>query len=648
MAGDLALPRLAQSLRSLTDVRTFLRPVLVVWPAAGLVLGLAAHFFGWEYWAGPVWAAATAPVLVVLLIEIVAGLRRGDVGLDVVAALAMLAALLFAEYLAAAVVAVMYSGGQYLESFAERRASREMSALLARVPRTALRQRNGGLEEVSLEAVEPGDRLVIRKGDVVPVDGAVADGTAVLDQSALTGESMPVQRKVGDPVLSGSTYAGEAFHLVAARRAAESTYAGIVRLVAAAQRSRAPMSRLADRYALVFLAAHRRARRSGLGLERRSHSRRGGAGRGDTVSAYPGRTSRARVGPVARSQAGHPDQGGTGAGDLGARSLAGDRQDRDPDPRPCAARFDRGRLGPVRGRAPADRGVPRSGIPTHHGSDPRGGGTEQGPQARGPRRCGRDTGRRHRRPGARPSRGRWRLPIRERKSPWDRPLSVARRAPGRLRRRRGGDRPKIRWGPDLRRRTACRHASAAAKAPVAGRRAHRASHRRSARCGRDGREGPVDRCLAGGAHPRPENPGGFVGTKARPGHDDRRRCQRRPGAGGRRSRGGHGCKGRGRVGGSRRCRAAGRSARSHPAGHGDCAQLTIHCAAMRICGNWHVGRGNDRRGVRRHLAGARRRSARADRHCRYPQCPPCFAWQPPSGRPRPADRIRSGKVTRIA
>src|SRR6185295_14142996 len=249
MADDLVLPRPAQRLRSLSDVRTFLRPVLVVWPATGLVLGLAAHFFGWEYWAGPVWAAATAPVLVV------AGLRRGDVGLDVLAALSMLAALLFAEYLAAAVVAVMYSGGQYLESFAERRASREMSALLARVPRTALRQRNGGLEEVSLEAVEPGDRLVIRKGDVLPVDGAVADGTAVLDQSALTGESMPVRRKVGDPVLSGSTNAGEAFHLLASRRAAESTYAGIVRLVAAAQRSRAPMSRLADRYAMVFLAA---------------------------------------------------------------------------------------------------------------------------------------------------------------------------------------------------------------------------------------------------------------------------------------------------------------------------------------------------------------------------------------------------------
>ena len=255
MVDDPALARPAGRLRSQADARTYLRPVLVVWPAAGLVLGLAAHFSGWEHWAGPIWTAATVPVLVVLLIEILVSLRRGDVGLDIVAALSMLAALVFAEYLAAVVVAVMYSGGQYLESFAERRANREMTALLARVPRSTLRQRNGRLEEVALEAVEPGDRLVIRKGDVVPVDGAVVDGVAVLDQSALTGESMPVQQKVGDPVLSGSTNAGEAFHLAATRRAAESTYAGIVRLVAAAQRSRAPMSRLADRYAMVFLAA---------------------------------------------------------------------------------------------------------------------------------------------------------------------------------------------------------------------------------------------------------------------------------------------------------------------------------------------------------------------------------------------------------
>ena len=228
---------------------------MVIWPATGLVVGLATQLSGWQHWAGLIWAVATVPVLVVLLIEIVVSLRRGDVGLDIIAALSMLAALVFAEYLAAVVVAVMYSGGQYLESFAERRARREMTALLARVPRSAVRYRNGRLEEVALEAIEPGDRLVIRKGDVVPVDGTIAEGLAVLDQSALTGESMPVQHTVGDTVMSGSTNAGEAFDLAALRRAAESTYAGIVRLVAAAQRSRAPMSRLADRYAMVFLAA---------------------------------------------------------------------------------------------------------------------------------------------------------------------------------------------------------------------------------------------------------------------------------------------------------------------------------------------------------------------------------------------------------
>jgi heavy metal translocating P-type ATPase len=239
---------------SVFDLRKSLQGVIAAWPAGGLVLGLALQFAG-SHWAAPIWTIATVPVLVALLIEIIGSLRQGDVGLDFVAALSMLAALVFGEYLAAAVVAVMYSGGQYLENFAEGRASREMTALLARVPRSAVRLRDHRLEEVALEAIEPEDRLVVRKGDVVPVDGAVIEGVAVLDQSALTGESMPVRHEVGDTIMSGSTNAGEAFHLTAARRAAESTYAGIVRLVAAAQRSRAPMSRLADRYAMAFLAA---------------------------------------------------------------------------------------------------------------------------------------------------------------------------------------------------------------------------------------------------------------------------------------------------------------------------------------------------------------------------------------------------------
>ena len=231
-----------------------LRPGLVAIPAAGLALGFVFAAFGRGAYSDWVWAASTLPVLAALLVEIISSLRRGDVGLDIVAALSMTAALVFGEELAACVVALMYAGGQYLESYAEGHARREITALLSRVPRSAVRLRDGDLETVSIEVIAIGDRLLIRQGDVVPVDGTVASGVAILDQSALTGESLPVQRATGEPVMSGSTNAGEAFNLAATRRAAESTYAGIVRLVEAAQRSKAPMSRLADRYAIVFLA----------------------------------------------------------------------------------------------------------------------------------------------------------------------------------------------------------------------------------------------------------------------------------------------------------------------------------------------------------------------------------------------------------
>jgi heavy metal translocating P-type ATPase len=232
-----------------------LRALLVCLAAAGLGAGFVARLAGYGEWSGVIWAVVTVPVLLRLLAEMVAGLRRGDVGLDIVAALSMTAALVFGEELAAAIVALMYAGGQYLESYAERQARHEMESLLSRVPRTAIRHRDGGLEEVALDFVMPGDRLLVRQGDVLPVDGTVVAGLAVLDQSALTGESLPVQIKIGEAALSGSTNVGDAFDLVSTRRAAESTYAGVVRLVEAAQRSRAPMSRLADRFAIVFLVA---------------------------------------------------------------------------------------------------------------------------------------------------------------------------------------------------------------------------------------------------------------------------------------------------------------------------------------------------------------------------------------------------------
>jgi cation transport ATPase len=203
----------------LVQAKLSVRSALVTVPLAGLVIGGGLWWSGHDDWSAIAWAASAVPVLAVLIFEIATSIRRGEAGLDIVAALSMTAALAFGEDLAAVVVALMYAGGQNLENFAERRAKREMTTLLDRAPRSAMRRRDGALEEIDLEMIVPGDRLFVRQGDIVPVDGAVASGLAVLDQSARTGESLPAQRAAGEAVISGSVNVGEAFDLSASHSA---------------------------------------------------------------------------------------------------------------------------------------------------------------------------------------------------------------------------------------------------------------------------------------------------------------------------------------------------------------------------------------------------------------------------------------------
>ncbi len=143
--------------------------------------------------------------------------------------------------------------GAFLESFAEGRARREMHALLSRAPRTTMRYVDDHLEEIAVETIRPGDRLLIRQGDVIPVDGSITSVKAFVNMSALTGESLPISLTSGADALSGSVNAGDAFDIVARHEAKDSTYAGIVRLVEEAQHSKAPMSRLADQWSIGFL-----------------------------------------------------------------------------------------------------------------------------------------------------------------------------------------------------------------------------------------------------------------------------------------------------------------------------------------------------------------------------------------------------------
>jgi heavy metal translocating P-type ATPase len=181
------------------------------------------------------------------------GLRQRRLGVDAIALLALLGALMTGEYLAAAVISVMVASGQALEAWAENRARRDLHALLARTPRHARRvDTTGGLELVTVEAIGRGDHLLVGTGEIVPADGILA-GDAVLDESALTGEPLPVERAAGDALASGVVNAGSPFELRVTSPAAQSTYAGIVRLVGDAESSQAPFVRLADRYALDFL-----------------------------------------------------------------------------------------------------------------------------------------------------------------------------------------------------------------------------------------------------------------------------------------------------------------------------------------------------------------------------------------------------------
>src|ERR1035438_7013820 len=147
----------------------------------------------------------------------------------------------------------MYSGGNVLEDIAVARAEHDLRSLVDRAPREAHRRVGDRIEEVPIAAVAIGDRLLVRAGEIIPVDGIVASNSATIDESALTGEPIPVVKTRAAAVLSGSLNAGETFELTVSAAAGESTYAGIVRLVTAAQTAKAPFVRLADRYALIFL-----------------------------------------------------------------------------------------------------------------------------------------------------------------------------------------------------------------------------------------------------------------------------------------------------------------------------------------------------------------------------------------------------------
>jgi len=207
------------------------------------------------FWIEPSWILGGLIGLIPAIAWLIRDLRDKTMGSDVLAVLALLGALFTDELFAAAVISVMLATGRVLESWAEGQAERQLKSLLARMPRMVHRiSSDGTIEEIEIEIIQIGDRLLIRSGEITPTDGSLL-GLATLDESALTGEPLPVTRQSGEEVSSGVLNAGAPFEYTATTSSQDSTYAGIIKLVKAAQAKSAPGVRLANQWALRFVPA---------------------------------------------------------------------------------------------------------------------------------------------------------------------------------------------------------------------------------------------------------------------------------------------------------------------------------------------------------------------------------------------------------
>lgn len=241
-----------------TVMRIFREYKLLAAVLVELIVVLALHFSGLTTAAQLVATVFVGFVILLTVIDMVKQLLRREFGLDILAVVAMTASLAVGEYLAASIIALMLTGGEALEDYAAARARRDLRSLLDRAPQRAHRLPAvdapvDQAENIEIDRVEPGDVLLVRPAEVVPVDGEAIDAGS-FDESSLTGESASVAKDVGDTILSGSVNGTQAVRMRATRLAADSQYQKIITLVRQTEDQQAPIVRVADRYAMPFTA----------------------------------------------------------------------------------------------------------------------------------------------------------------------------------------------------------------------------------------------------------------------------------------------------------------------------------------------------------------------------------------------------------
>lgn len=214
--------------------------------------GLALEFSRYDTLAQWLLSGVAGLTLLPILRNMWHDLRSGTYGIDILAATAIVASIILGEYWAAIVIVVMFTGGEALEHYAEHRARSELDALLKHAPRTAHVLRKGKTIRVKVSEIRVGDKVIIKAGEVVPVDAVVIEGTASFDEASLTGESLPQVKERNDQLLSGSINLDGPITAKATATVDDSQYQQIIKLVRAASANQAPFVRLADRYSLPF------------------------------------------------------------------------------------------------------------------------------------------------------------------------------------------------------------------------------------------------------------------------------------------------------------------------------------------------------------------------------------------------------------
>lgn len=235
------------------DSRALRQELLVpTFVVGGLVVAGVLSLLKFEFTADRLLGLILLIGFLPLVRDMIVNLRRGNFGVDIIAVVGIASSLIIHEYLAGSVILLMLSGGGALEAYARGRARKELTHLLSRAPTIAHLKKNAAIIDVPVGSLQVGDVIIVKPGEIIAVDGVILSGRSMVDESALTGESLPQERTKHNRVLSGTINLEGVLELKTLKPSAQSQYAQIVRLVREAEANKAPFVRLADRYSIFF------------------------------------------------------------------------------------------------------------------------------------------------------------------------------------------------------------------------------------------------------------------------------------------------------------------------------------------------------------------------------------------------------------